>query len=112
MRSLTTLYKIAYGRLMLASDGEYAGLCYLIYTLEKDKLITFEEAFALREDLDKNRPTEKLHIEFSANPEYDIDGLHWWPRGQVEPRLRFLKRMIYYSRPWYIKFYLIWTNQV
>jgi hypothetical protein len=113
MRSLTTLYKIAYGRIMWAKDGDYRGMCHLIDTLERDKLITLDEWIKLRENLLKNRPTEWLHLEFAALDCYDWDdGDYWFPPGEMEVRKRFLHKMINYSRPWYVKLYLLWKDQL
>lgn len=108
MRSLNELYRIAYGRIMDASDGDFEGLCHLIKTLRYDKLISDDEYIKLKSHLKKNRPSEWKHIEFLECIEYDDEALYWWPQGRLEQRKLFLLKMIEVSQPWYIKIVMAW----
>lgn len=112
MRSLTELYKIAYGRIMWAKDGDYTGLCDLICTLLEDGMITFEEKERLKNSLKRNRPSEYRHTEFACLRDYEWEDWYWFPKGQIEHRRNFLKKMINYSKPWYIKLYLLWKEKL
>jgi len=108
MRSLNTLYRIAYGRIMDACDGDYQGLCHLLLSLSYDKLITQQEFLKLKDHLYKNRPSEWKHIEFIDCEEYDDECPFWWPTGQLKQRKLFLKKMIEVTQPWYIKIVMAW----
>lgn len=114
MRSLSTLYRIAYGRIMWAEDGDYRGMCHLFTTMCDDGLITSNEYIRLKNNLEKNRPSEWKHVEFAAEKSYnwdDDDGdYYWFPRGKLALRKKFLQKMINYSKPWYIKLYLRWKG--
>ena len=113
MRPLITLYKIAYGRLLFANDGDFRGLCHMFITLAKEKLITTEELKTLHKDLMKNKPSEFQHLEFFCEETWmGSDSPFWWEPGELELRRKFLSKMINYSKPWHIKFYLWWTNRL
>ena len=112
MRSINTLYRIAYGRIMFAQDEEYASICHMFHTLVHDGLITQEEEVRLRKHLMKNRPDEWTHVEFAADVEYSWEEFYWWPIGKLDQRRRFIHKMINYTRPWYITLYLLWTSQL
>jgi hypothetical protein len=112
MRTLTTLYRIAYGRIMLAEDNDYTCICHMINTMVFDKLITDDEAYRLRKDIIANRPTEWKHVEIAAHKSYDWDSMYWFPLGELKYRKQFLHKMINYSKPWYIKLYYLWKGQL
>jgi len=112
MRKLTILYRIAYGRAMFAEKGEYESICQMIATLRADHLITDDEYVLLKADIKKNRPREFKHLELAAKKSYDWDGALWYPPGKWKHRLRFLHKMIKYSKPWYFKIYYLWKGQL
>ena len=58
------------------------GLCRTIGVLQESRLITEYEANELDYHLDENRP------------ESSIGKIYWWPEGEVEPRIEFLKQLI------------------
>lgn len=61
------------------------GLCYLSTTLENTNLITGEERFYIRDYIYNNRPSNKSKL--YGGPD---NGLLYWPKGDKEPRLRWL----------------------
>ena len=57
------------------------GLCWAIQRLRKRNIISAQEEVILIEHLHSNKP------------EWACDG-YWWPKGEVEPRIEFLKQLI------------------
>lgn len=57
------------------------GLCNAIVRLHIHKVINLQENIILWEHIHKNSP----------KPSIDV---YWWPKGEVKPRIEFLKQLI------------------
>lgn len=64
-------------------DGiQWSGLCHAVFMLRDHRLIDLYDRKALIDVIEANRP------------ELDKSGKYWWPKGEVEPRVEFLKQLI------------------
>ena len=73
-----------------------SGMCFYIFEATEKvspekyigKALEFEEWFH------KQKPSEILHKEFYYNMEGEKQKAWWWPKGEVKPRIEFLKYLI------------------
>lgn len=64
-------------------DGiQWSGLCFAIIMLFNGYVIDQYEKKALYDVIDANKPLMLW------------SGRYWWPKGEVEPRVEFLKQLI------------------
>ena len=84
MRDIKTLLEILLDQYQHHEDNaiEWTGLCSAIITLRTFDLITEGEKKVLEGHIKENRP--------------DLSRLklYWWPKGETEPRIEFLKKLI------------------
>ena len=83
MRDIKTLLEILLDQYQNNRiDGiQWAGLCFAIIRIDVGHVIDQYEKEDLFDVIKANRPE-------SAAPFY------WWPKGEVEPRVEFLKKLI------------------
>ena len=60
---------------------QWAGLCLAIIRLHTSRVIDYYDKEALLKVIKTNRPES-------------AESFYWWPEGEVEPRVEFLKQLI------------------
>ena len=61
---------------------QWSGLCFAIIRLRIGHVIDQSDEDALLKVIKANRPESAVSL------------LYWWPKGEVEPRVEFLKKLI------------------
>ena len=61
---------------------QWAGLCWAIIKLYTNDVVNFYEKEILLDVIEANKPDTPW------------SGRYWWPKGEVEPRIEFLKQLI------------------
>ena len=84
MRSTKELLEVLLDRYQNNTIEEinWAGLCWAITKLYAYDGVNFYEKEILLDVIEANRP------------ESVESGKYWWPKGEVEPRIEFLKQLI------------------
>ena len=84
MRSTKELLEVLLDRYQHDEDDtiRWRGLCYAAINVRYRDLITQEEERLLISYLKENRPKYSRRAGF------------WWPKGEVEPRIEFLNKLI------------------
>jgi len=89
MRKLSELYSILYTYWIGDKRWYKSGICSAISDLVYYKFITKAEAFAISENLEKNKPTQSVNSCFYFDVDY-IGGRYWWRGFETKQRDLFI----------------------
>lgn len=84
MRNIKTLLEILLYEYQSNQDEDIRrfGLCWAIVKLRNHDVVKFYEMDILLDVIEANKP------------DTPCSGTYWWPKGEVEPRVEFLKQLI------------------
>lgn len=94
MRSLNELYKILLSHWELNTFDKF--IYNNINAIEKNEIVSEEEAKMLKAHFDANKPTKTLHTEFFNHPDFvkEAGMVVWWSREKSSEKKPFLLKMI------------------